>query len=179
MKKILALVLVLCMALAAIPAMAEDFSGSWYMTLADVTLGTFVLNEDGSANVNLIGEDSTGTWSAEGDTLTVTVDGEAVDFVWDGESFTTPLIPVPMTREAGKLTYNMVVGLMDPTAEGSEPLPEGMTEEEATEIAWAFIAAMASLGLVSLTGIAAVIYARKVYIQEVETEKGGQNDGIC
>ena len=145
MKKILALVLVLCMALAAIPAMAEEISGTWYMTLADVTLGTFVLNEDGTANVNLIGQEGTGSWSAEGDTLTVTVDGEAVDFTWDGTSYVTDMLPVPLTREPGKLTYGMVLGVLDPTAEGAEPLPEDITTADAMGIAMNFMTQMASL----------------------------------
>ena len=47
MKKFLALTLVLCMALAAIPALAEtDFTGTWYLVTMGQTAGTFELNAD-------------------------------------------------------------------------------------------------------------------------------------
>ena len=39
MKKLAALLLALCMMIAAIPALADGEAGTWYMTLADVTLG--------------------------------------------------------------------------------------------------------------------------------------------
>ena len=40
MKKLTALLLALCMLLAVVPALGEDFSGTWYMVLEDVTVGT-------------------------------------------------------------------------------------------------------------------------------------------
>ena len=45
MKKILALILALCLALAAVPVLAEDdLSGTWYMVMMGLTAGTFELN---------------------------------------------------------------------------------------------------------------------------------------
>ena len=48
MKKLTALLLALCMLLAVVPALGEDFSGTWYMVLEDVTVGTLELNADGT-----------------------------------------------------------------------------------------------------------------------------------
>ena len=57
MKKITALLLALCMLLAAAPVLGEESpAGNWYMSLADVTLGYILLNEDGTAIVNVASE---------------------------------------------------------------------------------------------------------------------------
>ena len=77
MKKVLALMLVLCLVLASIPALAEtDFSGTWYLIMADITCGTFELNADGTCvgTTAAAGEEKKleGTWSAEENTVTVT-----------------------------------------------------------------------------------------------------------
>ena len=68
MKKITALLLALCMLLAVVPVLAEESpAGNWYMSLADVTLGYILLNEDGTAIVNVASqEDIAGTWTADG-----------------------------------------------------------------------------------------------------------------
>lgn len=39
MKKWIALLMTLCLLAAAVPALGEDFSGNWYLTLADVNFG--------------------------------------------------------------------------------------------------------------------------------------------
>ena len=90
MKKILALVLALCMALAAIPALAEeDFTGTWYLLMFGMTGATFDLNADGTFTATpSISADTTeaaeGTWSAEGSTVTLTVDEQALPLTYDG-----------------------------------------------------------------------------------------------
>ena len=87
MKKITALLLVLCMLLAAVPAMGEGPSGNWYMTLADVSLGYILLNEDGTANLNIASQtEITGTWTMDGDSVTITAEGEPLTFAYDGTS---------------------------------------------------------------------------------------------
>ena len=47
MKKLFAILLALGLLLSALPALAEDFSGMWYLNLTDVDLGYFQFNEDG------------------------------------------------------------------------------------------------------------------------------------
>ena len=82
MKKITALLLALCMLLAVVPVLAEESpAGNWYMTLADVTLGYILLNEDGTAVMNIVSEeDITGTWTADGTVVTITAAGQPRSF---------------------------------------------------------------------------------------------------
>ena len=99
MKKLISLMLVLCMALLAVSAMAETataVTGEWY--LKTIKMGdqemdaaamgftmTMVLKEDGTVEeTNPTGSD-TGTWTLEGDKVTVTIDGApATGTVADG-----------------------------------------------------------------------------------------------
>ena len=91
MKKLISLLLALCMACMLIPAVAEDSPvGVWYavkvimkgveVNPADMGMDwTMTFNEDGSF-VNSMGimgqsQDTTGTWTYEGGTLSVTSDG--------------------------------------------------------------------------------------------------------
>ena len=96
MKKLFAVVIALAMLLsAAAVAEATDFTGMWYlnnmemegMTVSAAEFGmemTFDLKEDGTVDAHQArGEetdDKQGTWTAEGDTVTITVDGEAMEF---------------------------------------------------------------------------------------------------
>ena len=65
MKKLAALVLALVLALAAIPALGEgtDVSGTWYMTMAGVTVGSVELQEDSTLKYTVIDETYEGTWA--------------------------------------------------------------------------------------------------------------------
>ena len=109
MKKLTAMLLALCMLLAVVPALGEDFTGTWYMTLAEVSMGSFVLNEDGTSTANVLGQDPyEGTWSADGDTVTITVDGAPAEFTFDGTNLVSTVIPVPLTREEGKLSMDII-----------------------------------------------------------------------
>ena len=86
MKKITALLLALCMLLAITPVLAEEGpGGNWYMSLADVTLGYILLNEDGTAIVNVASqEDIAGTWTADGNTVTISdVAGEKTMYEYE------------------------------------------------------------------------------------------------
>ena len=138
MKKLTAMLLALCMLLAVVPALGEDFSGTWYMTLADVTLGRFQLNEDGTGTLSMPSqEDVTGTWTAGENTLTFTAEGEPVSFVYDGTSLTSDKIPLALTREEGKLPMDVIVKMVN----GEEyELPEGMTETDLMAVAMGFLA---------------------------------------
>ena len=100
MKKILAaaLALALCLAALAAPALAEaaDVTGDWYltemtaqgMTINPGDMGMYMamnLAEDGTATVanNFSGADDTqtGTWTMEGDTISVTIQDDVEEFV--------------------------------------------------------------------------------------------------
>ena len=139
MKKITALLLALCMLLAVVPVLGEESpAGNWYMSLADVTLGYILLNEDGTATVNIASqEDIAGTWTADGNTVTITAQGQPLDFTFDGSSLSSEMFPLSLTREEGKLPMSVISKMMS----GEEyELPEGMTELELTSIAMNFVA---------------------------------------
>ena len=87
MKKLISLILILCMACMLVPAMAEDAAGIWYavemtsegLTIKPAEVGmsmTLELKEDGTAEMvmEMAGQKDTdaGTWSVEGDTLSMT-----------------------------------------------------------------------------------------------------------
>ena len=139
MKKITALLLALCMLLAAAPVLGEESpAGNWYMSLADVTLGYILLNEDGTAIVNVASqEDIAGTWTADGNTVTITAQGQPLDFTFDGTSLSSEMFPLSLSREEGRLPMSVISKMMS----GEEyELPEGMTELEMTTIAMNFVA---------------------------------------
>ena len=140
MKKLTALLLALCMLLAVAPALCEENSpaGNWYMTLADVTVGYMQLNEDGTVVLNMASQaDMAGTWTSEGETVTITIDNEPLDFTFDGTSLQSPMFPIPLVREEGKLSMDIIAKMMG----GEEyELPEGMTEVEVAAIAMNFMA---------------------------------------
>ncbi len=88
MKKLISLVLVLCMACMLIPAMAEDsLAGEWYYSASGVTM-TLTLAEDGSASFLMPGAEtaSTGSWTLDGEKITVTIDDSPLDGTYaDGQ----------------------------------------------------------------------------------------------
>ena len=138
MKKLTAMLLALCMLLAAVPALGEDLSGNWYMTLADVSLGYFILNEDGTAQLSIAGQDEiTGTWTADDETsVTIVAEGSPATFTYDGTSLKSDLIPLGLTREEGKLPMDVISAMM---AGEEYELPEGMTEMDLMTIAVNFV----------------------------------------
>ena len=154
MKKITALLLALCMLLAVVPALGEESpAGNWYMSLADVTLGYILLNEDGTATVNIASqEDIAGTWTADGNTVTITAQGQPLDFTFDGSSLSSEMFPLSLTREEGRLPMSVISKMMS----GEEyELPEGMTELEMTTIAMNFVAEYTKIMEEASTGAAA------------------------
>lgn len=143
MKRLFATLLALCLLLASGSFAAEDVSGNWYMTFADVTVGYIYLNEDGTAVANISNEmDSTGTWSFDGSTVTVTIEGSPMDLAYDGTALTTDILPINFTREEGKLPLAFVQKAI--SGEDVE-LPEGMTEEDLMAFAMNFFQEFAAL----------------------------------
>lgn len=101
MKKAFAALLVLSMLLSAV-ALAESTgaAGTWYLievqsegqTFNPADFGmemTLVLNEDGTAAMNGVGDEpSTGTWTIDGSTVTVTIDDDPLDFALEDGKLT-------------------------------------------------------------------------------------------
>ena len=125
MKKCFAVLLALCLALAALPVLAEeDASGEWYGVAAGITFATMNLNADNSVSAVFSGEESLGTWTREGDTVTVILDGDAVDFTLTGSAMTSPLLPYYVfLKTPGMVTMEQVEAYMN---DGT--LPEGIDE---------------------------------------------------
>ena len=133
MKKLTAILLALCLLLAAVPALGEDFSGTWYMVLAEVTAGQFDLNADGTATAQMPGQEETftGSWTADDASVTITIDGSPLTFAWDGEKLFSDKLPIPVVREAGRVPMDLIQKYMG----GEEyELPEGMDEAELLSI---------------------------------------------
>ena len=164
MKKMLALLLVLCMALASIPALAEtDFTGTWYLILAGMTCGTFELNADGTCVGTTAASDEekklNGTWSAEGDLVTLTISEESLPLTFDGTDLTfgteevaTPKdgttidFPLKFSREPGEVTTDEL------TAYASDgTVPEGKKKEDIEkvldQVGLLFLAAVESVAI--------------------------------
>ena len=95
MKKMISLLLIVCMACMLIPATAEGVTGLWYMVemvANDVTINpaqmginwTMELSEDGTAynRMEAMGEvqEKSGTWTLDGDTVTVTIEDSPAAF---------------------------------------------------------------------------------------------------
>ena len=91
MKKLISLILILCMACMLIPAMAEDATGEWYLkTMKNgdteydaAAIGyniVMTLNADGTVAMTVPGTDEpqNGTWTLEGDQITVDIDNSPV-----------------------------------------------------------------------------------------------------
>ena len=143
MKKALALMLVLCLALASVPVLAEtDFSGTWYLIIADITCGTFELNADGTCvgNTAVSGEEKKleGTWSAEGNAVTLTIGEQPLLLSFDGTDLVIGVQEtatakdgaesgslLKFSREPGKVTADQLEAYST-----AGTVPEGKTEED-------------------------------------------------
>ena len=118
MKKLISLVLILCMACMLVPAMADDsLLGTWYlkeavsgeMTLSAASMGmsmTFEFKDGGSVDlITAYGEESetqSGTWTQEGSVVTVTIDGQAAPLTLADETLT-------LEQESGKMVFTREV----------------------------------------------------------------------
>ena len=151
MKKLLALLLALCMALAAAPVTAEeDVSGSWYLVMVGLTCADIELNADGTCTLQMSGAEEgkkEGTWTLDGDKVTVKVGENTLPLIYDGASLQFNFEDlaafgmdasslggmdmslfsglIGISREPGKLTMGELNAYQ---ADGT--LPEGKTEED-------------------------------------------------
>ncbi len=137
MKKLFAILLALGLLFSALPALAEDFSGMWYLNLTDVDLGYFQLNEDGTMAGDVTGTGPIeGTWSSTDASVTlVVVDDDPLVLAWDGATLYSAKLPIPVIREQGSVPASVIQALEN----GKTPeLPEGMTEEQVQAVYEAF-----------------------------------------
>ncbi len=137
MKRIIAVLLVICMGLAAAAGLAEsadECAGTWYLVYANVTIGELGMNPDGSYRMVLNSQASeiTGSWSRENDTVTMIPEGnEPTYYTYTGTNL-TPYgfdISFVIRREPGRITDVQLNDYVE-----SQTLPEGITEEEMAEI---------------------------------------------
>ena len=133
MKKLMATALVLCLTALAMPVLAETepvVTGEWFlveMTADGVTLNPaemnmsmeMVLNGDGTAAITTSfgsdGDAQVGTWTMEGDTVSVTIQDDTEEFVYADERLT-----------ADQEGMTMVLGREEPAAAA---LPEDVAAE--------------------------------------------------
>ena len=126
-KKLTAMLLALCMLLAALPVLGEDASGTWYYVVADVNIGRFELREDGTADATVNGETVlTGTWTTAGTFVTISIEGDTITLAYDGSTLTAEGFPMTLYREAGKVDFDTILLMNDPRF----VTPEGMTAAE-------------------------------------------------
>ncbi len=145
MKKLTALLLAMCMLLAVVPALGEDFSGTWYMVLEDVNVGTLEMNADGTFSLTVqAGEEANtaeGTWEATDAGVTLTVNGDPAEALYDAEAgtLTISMLPIPMQREKGKYEVQLMMDVLDVSKANEVELPEGVTYLDAATTALAFV----------------------------------------
>ena len=136
MKKLFSMILALCLLMAAVPALAEDFGGLWHLTLEDVDLGWMQFDEDGTATAYIVGSgDLSGSWSSTAETVTATLDGQTVVFSWDGTMLFSRDLMIPVVREQGRVSADIASAYFN---DQEFEVPEGMTREEVTAICDAF-----------------------------------------
>ena len=148
MKKLTALLLALCMLLAAVPALGEDLSGSWYIVLEDVNIGQFDLKADGTAAMHMAAGEKElnyeGTWESRENGVAVTFEGETLEMAYDAETDTisSSLFPVPVQREQGKYDVQLIMDVIN----GKEvELPEGVEQADVLTVAAKFMASAMAL----------------------------------
>ena len=148
MKKLTALLLALCMLLAAVPALGEDLSGSWYIVLEDVNIGQFDLKADGTAAMHMAAGEKElnyeGTWESRENGIAVTFEGKTLEMAYDAETDTisSSLFPVPVQREQGKYDVQLIMDVIN----GKEvELPEGVEQADVLMAAAKFMASAMAL----------------------------------
>ena len=133
MKKLMALLLMLCMLVAAVPALGEDYSGTWYLNMGRVTVGTMELNADGTGTMNaaaVFGDPIELAWEAGENAVNITIAGDTGVFPYDGTQLAFPGYPIVFNREAGVITFEQMQNYMT-----TQELPEGVTAEDMMAIA--------------------------------------------
>lgn len=53
-----------------------------------------------------------GTWTESDGVTTITIDGTPLDFAYDGTTLVNDMFPLPLSREEGKLTMDLISKMM-------------------------------------------------------------------
>ena len=143
MKKLTALILVLMMVLAMVPALgADDLSGTWYIIQFQLTIGQMDLNTDGTMVLTAYSEEGTesftGSWAPSENGIYMTLKNEETgeeqteEIPYDGTNLdATEALDAIFTREPGKTTLTAYAPYLHAVLNGEEAAPpEGLTEEE-------------------------------------------------
>jgi hypothetical protein len=144
MKKRIALLLALCLLLAAASALGEDFSGEWHMVIGNVNVGDFILNADGTASGAITGEAFEGTWTSDDTTVTITFDGSAEEFTYDAETgfLNAKTLGMPLSREKAQVSIDVLTAYFN----GEEfEMPEGLDEADIIAASGDFLAFYATM----------------------------------
>ena len=104
MKKIVSLLLVLCLACLSVAALAEagDLIGDWYGSLYGMP-AQLTLNEDGSYVMSLAGNEIPGNYELKDGIVYMDDDNPDNGFVFDGTSLVNEIQGVTLTREQGNV----------------------------------------------------------------------------
>ena len=104
MKKIVSLLLVLCLACLSVAALAEagDLVGDWYGSLYGMA-AQLTLNEDGSYVMSLAGNEIPGNYELKDGIVYMDDDNPDNGFVFDGTSLVNEIQGVTLTREQGNV----------------------------------------------------------------------------
>lgn len=148
MKKAAALLLALILALTAIPALGEDYSGLWYLNFyykgevlessdaykvytddVIVTVETLELKADGS--VTALDSGAAGTWEATDTGIVLTLQDQPVQLTLTEAGLANAEQNVLLTREASLLTIGLIQDYATAAMAGETiDLPEGLTEDD-------------------------------------------------
>ena len=127
MKKLAALVLALILALAAIPALGEgaDYSGTWCLNMAGMTMGNIELGAEDKLVWTLPDQTVEGTWEATEAGVKISLLGDTIELVACEEGLTNEAAGIKLTRESEKVDLNMLINYLQ-----TKELPEGVTQED-------------------------------------------------
>ena len=116
MKKIVSLLLVLCLACLSVAALAEagDLVGDWYGSLYGMA-AQLTLNEDGSYVMSLAGNEIPGNYELKDGIVYMDDDNPDNGFVFDGTSLVNEIQGVTLTREQGNVA-EIVLAEVNPDA---------------------------------------------------------------
>ena len=145
MKKLIPLILILCMACMLVPAVAEDdITGDWYLTQMEMNgarvdiAGTgmvmvFSFNADGTVHesMEMMGEkqEMDGTWTMDGNTVNLTANGQSQTL-----TYTDGVLTIESDGQTGILTREAPAAVEKPGVVAAE-------SEEAFFGTWKLVAA--------------------------------------
>ena len=123
MKKLISLILVFCMAVMLVPALAEsaDIAGEWIASFAGNDI-PMTINADGSFSMNGV----EGTWVLEGETLTMTAQGETIVFTYKDDV-------ISVSQQGQTIEFARAAAEGAAPAEEAAPTEEAAPAEEAAE----------------------------------------------